>query len=158
MGNKVPRLRALAPRPVRTHGAAVIRQRRCSAPCIAYRPAGRDLFGVGTVAAETALLLVSSFTCGLSTLGAHARRHGLFYAGMALTFSLGAALLGVQMREFTALVASGAGPARSAFLSSFFALAFGILIVLLLVFGSLRIVKSLNQNKLPMEQIMKIQR
>ena len=38
------------------------------------------------------------------------------------------------------------------------ALAFGILIVMLLVFGSLWIMSNLNQNMLPMEQIMKMQR
>jgi cytochrome o ubiquinol oxidase operon protein cyoD len=38
------------------------------------------------------------------------------------------------------------------------ALAFGILIVMLLVFGSLWIMSNLNRNMLPMEQIMKMQR
>jgi cytochrome o ubiquinol oxidase operon protein cyoD len=38
------------------------------------------------------------------------------------------------------------------------ALAFGVLIVMLLVFGSLWIMMNLNQNMLPMDQIMKMQR
>ena len=38
------------------------------------------------------------------------------------------------------------------------ALAFGILIVLLLVFGSLWIMSNLNRNMLPMEEVMKMQR
>jgi cytochrome o ubiquinol oxidase operon protein cyoD len=38
------------------------------------------------------------------------------------------------------------------------ALAFGILIVMLLVFGSLWIMSNLNQNMLPMEELMKMQR
>jgi cytochrome o ubiquinol oxidase operon protein cyoD len=38
------------------------------------------------------------------------------------------------------------------------ALAFGILIVVLLVLGSLWIMSNLNQNMLPMEQIMTMQR
>ncbi len=38
------------------------------------------------------------------------------------------------------------------------ALAFGILIVMLLVFGSLWIMSNLNQNMLPMDQIMRMQR
>ena len=38
------------------------------------------------------------------------------------------------------------------------ALAFGILIVMLLVFGSLWIISNLNHNMLPMEQIMNMQR
>ncbi len=37
---------------------------------------------------------------------------------MALTFVLGAAFLGLELREFTGLVARGAGPSRSAFLSA----------------------------------------
>jgi cytochrome o ubiquinol oxidase subunit III len=85
-------------------------------------PSGRDLFSVGMVAAETACLLLSSFTCGLAMIGAHARKHSLFYGGMAMTFVLGAAFLVLEIGEFRALVAEGAGPTRSAFLSSFFAL------------------------------------
>ena len=38
------------------------------------------------------------------------------------------------------------------------ALAFGILIVMLLVFGSIWIMTNLNRNMLPMDQIMKMQR
>ncbi len=38
------------------------------------------------------------------------------------------------------------------------ALAFGLLIVMLLVFGSLWIMAHLNHNMMPMEQIMRIQR
>lgn len=38
------------------------------------------------------------------------------------------------------------------------ALAFGVLIVMLLVFGSLWIMTHLNHNMLPMDQIMKMQR
>ena len=38
------------------------------------------------------------------------------------------------------------------------ALAFGILIVMLLVFGSLWIMSNLNRNMLPMDEVMKMQR
>ena len=41
---------------------------------------------------------------------------------MAATCVVGAAFLGLELREFTDLVARGAGPQRSAFLSAFFAL------------------------------------
>jgi cytochrome o ubiquinol oxidase subunit 3 len=85
-------------------------------------PAGRDLFSVATVAAETACLLLSSFTCGMAMIGVHTRKRRWYYAGMAVTFVLGTAFLGLEIREFMTLVADGAGPARSAFLSSFFAL------------------------------------
>jgi cytochrome o ubiquinol oxidase subunit 3 len=85
-------------------------------------PSGRDLFDVASVAAETACLLLSSFTCGIAMIGAHARRRGMYYGGMALTFVLGAAFLGLEIHEFSSLVAQGADPTRSGFLSSFFAL------------------------------------
>lgn len=85
-------------------------------------PSGRDLFSVGLVAVETACLLLSSFTCGIATIGAQARKRRMFYGGMALTFVLGAVFLGLEIYEFSELVAEGAGPSRSGFLSSFFAL------------------------------------
>jgi cytochrome o ubiquinol oxidase subunit 3 len=41
---------------------------------------------------------------------------------MAVTLVLGAGFLGLEIREFVDLVARGAGPTRSAFLSAFFTL------------------------------------
>jgi cytochrome o ubiquinol oxidase subunit 3 len=41
---------------------------------------------------------------------------------MAVTLILGAAFLGLEIREFVGLVARGAAPQRSAFLSAFFTL------------------------------------
>ena len=41
---------------------------------------------------------------------------------MAVTFVLGAAFLVLEVREFSEMIARGAGPSRSAFLSAFFAL------------------------------------
>jgi cytochrome o ubiquinol oxidase subunit 3 len=85
-------------------------------------PSGRDLFDLRNVALETALLLLSSFTCGLAILGARAHNNALYYGGMAATFLLGAGFLFLELREFSGLLAQGAGPTRSAFLSAFFAL------------------------------------
>lgn len=85
-------------------------------------PAGRDLFHLPTVAVETACLLLSSFSCGLAGIGAQVRRSALFYGAMAATFALGAAFLFLEVREFADMIAIGAGPDRSAFLSAFFAL------------------------------------
>jgi cytochrome o ubiquinol oxidase subunit 3 len=45
-----------------------------------------------------------------------------FYLSFALTFVLGAVFLGLEISEFAALIARGAGPSRSAFLSAFFSL------------------------------------
>jgi cytochrome o ubiquinol oxidase subunit 3 len=41
---------------------------------------------------------------------------------MAVTFVLGVTFLSLEASEFSQMVAAGAGPSRSAFLSSFFAL------------------------------------
>jgi cytochrome o ubiquinol oxidase subunit 3 len=85
-------------------------------------PSGRDLFNLYNVAIETACLLLSSFTCGIASIGARAHRGAWFYGAMAATFVLGAAFLFLEVREFAGLVARGAGPTRSAFLSAFFTL------------------------------------
>ncbi|HUL64365.1 MAG TPA: cytochrome (ubi)quinol oxidase subunit III [Burkholderiaceae bacterium] len=85
-------------------------------------PAGRDLFNMSTVAVETACLLTSSLFCGLAGIGAQARNSRMFHGAMAVTFVLGAAFLAIEVHEFANMIASGAGPRRSAFLSAFFAL------------------------------------
>ena len=85
-------------------------------------PTGAQLFELNNVAWETGLLLVSSFTCGLASIGAGARSRLLFQIGMGATFLLGAGFMVLELREFSGLAARGAGPQRSAFLSAFFAL------------------------------------
>ncbi len=85
-------------------------------------PSGRDLFNLPNVAIETGCLLLSSFTCGLASIGAQSRRALLFYGAMAVTFALGAVFLAIELNEFVGMVAQGAGPSRSAFLSAFFTL------------------------------------
>ncbi len=85
-------------------------------------PDGKQLFDVQNTAIETACLLLSSFTCGLASIGAKAHRASWFYGAMAATFVLGAAFLGLEIHEFLGLIAQNAGPSRSAFLSSFFTL------------------------------------
>ena len=85
-------------------------------------PSGRELFQLRHVGVETLCLLFSSYTCGLAILAIERRRMREFYVGCALTFVLGASFLGLEISEFAGMVASGAGPSRSAFLSSFFSL------------------------------------
>ena len=85
-------------------------------------PDGRALFELKTVGYETACLLFSSYTCGIGFLSAERHRVELFYGCFAITFLLGAAFLGFEASEFARMVAMGAGPARSAFLSAFFSL------------------------------------
>jgi cytochrome o ubiquinol oxidase subunit 3 len=85
-------------------------------------PAGHDLFSQVSVAIETACLLASSYTCGLMSLAINSRRRIATYAFAAMTFVLGAVFLNLEIREFASMIAHGAGPERSAFLSAFFTL------------------------------------
>jgi cytochrome o ubiquinol oxidase subunit III len=85
-------------------------------------PSGADLFNLDIVALETACLLLSSFTCGVASIGARAHRAMMYYGSMAVTAVLGAAFLFLEIREFAGLIARGAGPTRSGFLSAYFTL------------------------------------
>jgi cytochrome o ubiquinol oxidase subunit III len=85
-------------------------------------PSGRELFQLRHVGVETLCLLFSSYTCGLGFLAIERRRMGGFYVSFALTFVLGATFLGLEISEFAGMIARGAGPSRSAFLSAFFSL------------------------------------
>src|SRR5215831_21283784 len=75
-----------------------------------------------SVALQTACLLVSSYTCGLMSLVINARRQIATYSAAVVTFVLGAAFLALEIREFVGMIAIGATPQRSAFLSAFFTL------------------------------------
>jgi cytochrome o ubiquinol oxidase subunit III len=85
-------------------------------------PGGRELFDLRNVAIETGFLLASSFTCGLASIAADIRSAKWFQIAMAVTCVLGLGFLTIEGREFASLVARGAGPTRSAFLSAFFTL------------------------------------
>jgi cytochrome o ubiquinol oxidase subunit 3 len=85
-------------------------------------PAGAQLFNQASVAIETACLLASSFTCGLMSLAVKSRRRAETYFFALVTFVLGAAFLALELREFAGMIAQGATPQRSAFLSAFFTL------------------------------------
>lgn len=85
-------------------------------------PSGRQLFELDRVAWETALLLVSSFTCGLSSLASERRSLVGTQFWLLVTGLLGAGFLFLEVQEFARMIAAGAGPQRSAFLSAFFAL------------------------------------
>jgi len=85
-------------------------------------PSGQELFDLHGVFIETMCLLLSSYTCGLGILSAERRQPARFFLFAALTFVLGAAFLVIEVTEFAGMIARGAGPERSAFLSSFFTL------------------------------------
>jgi cytochrome o ubiquinol oxidase subunit 3 len=85
-------------------------------------PTGADLFSPSNVALETACLLASSYTCGLMSLAVNARHRAGTYFWALVTFLLGAVFLSLEIREFVGMIARGAAPERSAFLSAFFTL------------------------------------
>jgi cytochrome o ubiquinol oxidase subunit 3 len=85
-------------------------------------PSGAELFNQVSVAIETGCLLASSYTCGLMSLAINSHRRHAAYLRAIFTFALGAAFLALEIREFATMVALGATPERSAFLSAFFAL------------------------------------
>jgi cytochrome o ubiquinol oxidase subunit III len=85
-------------------------------------PTGGQLFNQVNVAIETGCLLASSYTCSLMPLAINSRRRaGTYFLGL-LTFMLGATFLILELREFADMIARGAAPQRSAFLSAFFTL------------------------------------
>jgi cytochrome o ubiquinol oxidase subunit 3 len=85
-------------------------------------PNGAVLFNQVSAAIETACLLFSSYACGLMSLAVGTRHRADVYLWAAVTFVLGACFLGLELHEFAAMIARGAAPQRSAFLSAFFTL------------------------------------
>jgi cytochrome o ubiquinol oxidase subunit III len=85
-------------------------------------PVPREIFDLPLVALNTAFLLASSITFGEAMPHVEAGRPGPMRAWLAITGLLGAAFVGVELYEFGNLVAEGAEPQRSAFLSAFFTL------------------------------------
>ncbi|WP_345483429.1 cytochrome o ubiquinol oxidase subunit III [Shinella granuli] len=85
-------------------------------------PSPADLFDLSLVAINTAMLLLSSITYGFAMLQMerNARMETLVWLGITGVF--GAAFLALELYEFYHLIHEGAGPTRSAFLSSFFTL------------------------------------
>ncbi len=85
-------------------------------------PSGADLFDLRLIAVATGILLVSSITYGMAMIAMQHGRKASVLRWLAVTGVLGVAFLGLELYEFSHLIAEGAGPQRSAFLSSFFTL------------------------------------
>ncbi|WP_438754269.1 cytochrome o ubiquinol oxidase subunit III [Pararhizobium sp. O133] len=85
-------------------------------------PSPADLFDLNIVAVNTAMLLFSSITYGFAMLQMerNAKMETLFWLGVTGVF--GAIFLSLEIYEFHHMIQEGAGPTRSAFLSSFFTL------------------------------------
>ncbi|GAB3627318.1 cytochrome o ubiquinol oxidase subunit III [Pandoraea terrae] len=85
-------------------------------------PTGQELFELKFVLVETFILLFSSITYGFAMVGLHNGKKRQVMGWLAVTFLLGAAFICMEVYEFHHLILEGAGPNRSAFLSSFFTL------------------------------------
>lgn len=85
-------------------------------------PTTNELFHRNLVAIETLALLLSSFVCGLAMITAKRANMMWTQAWLVLTGVLGAVFLGIELYEFASMIAEGAPPQRSAFLSAFFTL------------------------------------
>ena len=85
-------------------------------------PGGKELFDLKRAFTETMFLLVSSATFGLATVAMVSRDRGGVLKWLIVTFLLGAGFVAMELDEFRGMIAQGAGPDRSGFLSAFFTL------------------------------------
>jgi cytochrome o ubiquinol oxidase subunit III len=85
-------------------------------------PSPSQLFNLPIVAVNTAVMLVSSLTCGMAMLATGKGRIGPALGWLGVTGFLGLCFVNNQFTEYRHLAEIGATPATSAFLSSFFAL------------------------------------
>ena len=104
-------------------------------------PDGKAVFSLSNAFFETLLLLFSSITFGFASLSLAAGKRAELQIWLLVTFILGAGFVALEIREFTGLVAIGAGPQTSGFLTSFFTLvgthglhvSFGLIFILVMM-------------------------
>jgi cytochrome o ubiquinol oxidase subunit III len=85
-------------------------------------PTRAEIFNYWRTVANTALLLSSSVTMGLASIAISEARKVIALRWLALTMLLALVFLVLEGQEFSGLVAQGAGPDRSGFLSAYFSL------------------------------------
>ena len=85
-------------------------------------PSGADLFDLPLVALNTSMLLLSSITYGFAMIAMQKKQVNQVLVWLGITGLFGAIFLALELYEFYHLIHEGAGPTRSAFLSSFFTL------------------------------------
>jgi cytochrome o ubiquinol oxidase subunit 3 len=85
-------------------------------------PTGKELFSLERAASETALLLLSSATFGVAAVALARADKSRALLWLVVTVVLGAGFLFLEFSEFQGMIAQGAGPDRSGFLSAFFTL------------------------------------
>lgn len=105
-------------------------------------PGPQQLFSLGLVAVNTAVLLVSALTCGLAMIAMQKGRLSALKLWLVITGLLGALFVGIELYEFAEFIHEGATPQRSAYLSAFFTLVgthglhvtFGVLWIIVMMF------------------------
>ena len=86
-------------------------------------PVAGEVFDITSAAVETLVLLTSSFTFGMASLSMkYTHRHRHLQMWLAVTLALGLVFLALEGHDFTSMWSKGAVPARSGWLSAFFAL------------------------------------
>ncbi|HEX7640897.1 MAG TPA: cytochrome o ubiquinol oxidase subunit III [Burkholderiaceae bacterium] len=85
-------------------------------------PTGAEIFELPIVGLNTSLLLLSSITYGFAMLEMYKKNLGTTMVWLVVTGLFGAGFIFFEVSEFVHLIAEGAGPQRSGFLTSFFAL------------------------------------
>ena len=85
-------------------------------------PGPAQLFSMPFILVETFLLLLSSMTAGIALLLAKGGQGRAATMLFGLTFLLGVSFVGMELYEFSNLIAEGNSWQRSGFLSSFFTL------------------------------------
>jgi len=85
-------------------------------------PTMHQIVEVPRVAAETAVLLLSSYTCGLSFAATSAKNLLWTQVFLLITGLLGLAFVAMELQEFMSLAAQGVTPQRSGLLTAFYGL------------------------------------
>lgn len=85
-------------------------------------PGGKELFSLPYVLAETMILLISSYSCGLAILAVKRNAKQAVSWLLFITFCLGLTFLTMELVEFHNLIQEGNDWQRSGFLSSYFTL------------------------------------
>ena len=121
-------------------------------------PTGQSLFDIQGVALETAILLLSSITFGFGMLAAHKGKTNTLLGWLGITFLLGVAFIGLEIHEFSVLIAQGAGPGRSAFLSAFFTLVgtHGLHVTVGLIWMAILAVQVIGKKKLTQRDLTRL--
>ena len=81
-----------------------------------------QMFDLKRTAIETAVLLLSSLAFGMASVATLARRRDIAVLWLIVTALLGARFVMMEVEDFQALIAQGAGPQANGYLSAYFTL------------------------------------